>query len=99
MASIARDESLSAASARFQHADIARQQAIHRLLEIVNGNGIGQGERRHLRQRVDAGVGASGAIHVHRRAFDFRQHVFEDALNRWAARAAPASRDTPCRRS
>ena len=39
-------------------------------------------ERRHLPQRVNAGIRASRANHRHRSALELAQRVFEEPLNR-----------------
>src|SRR5512141_707715 len=43
----------------FEHANVARQQTVDSLAQIVHGNGVDQREPRYLRERVDAGVSAS----------------------------------------
>ena len=64
-----------------QYSDIARKQPVHGFAQILRRDGIGQVESRHLRQGVDAGVGAARRVDMHRLAFDLREHGFEHALN------------------
>ena len=65
-----------------QHAHRVRQQPVDRLAEIVNRYRILDAERRHLRQRVDPGVGAPRPRYLNRFPFDFPDDTFERALNR-----------------
>ena len=55
---------------RGKNADIARQQTVYGAAQIVDRNRIVQVERSHLRQRVDAGIGAAGTLNLYRSAFD-----------------------------
>src|ERR1022692_3274320 len=62
-------------------ADIARKQAVHGSRQIIHRDRIVNGECGHLRQRVNAGVGAPGASHWHWLAFDSRDHFLQSALD------------------
>ena len=85
-------------SSRGEHADGGRQQAVHGAPQIGQRDRVFDGERRHLRQRVHAGIGAPEAGHVHRRAFDAGDDLFQQRPGWSAGRAAPASRETGRRR-
>ena len=63
-----------------------REQAVHRTEEITGGNGVGERERSNLAQRMNTGVGPSGALHIDRDAFDLGERVLQDALNGGAIR-------------
>src|SRR5271157_6394548 len=64
-----------------EHADGGRQQAVDGAAQVVRGDGVLETERRHLIERVHAGVGAARPGHVHRGAFDCGENFFERALN------------------
>ena len=61
-----------------EYADGGRQQPVHGAAQVGQRNGIRDGERRHLRERVHPGVGAPRSGDVHRFAF----HTGNDLLQR-----------------
>ena len=62
-------------------ADRSGQEPIHRSPEILRRDRILYGDRRHLRPRVHAGIGAARTRYMHRPAFDAADDFFQDTLN------------------
>jgi len=64
-----------------ENPDAFGQQAVHGLLQILNGNRVYQVEGRALGQCVNPRVGAPRTGHMDRRSFYLRQHALDFALN------------------
>ena len=73
-------------------ADLGRQDAVERSRERCGIDGGVQSEGRDLRERVDARVGAAGAVDDDRSAFNRNECIFEQTLNR-DARVLPLPAD------
>ena len=68
-----------------EYPDGGRQQPVHGAAQVAQRNGIGDGERRHLRERVDPCVGAPGSGDVHRSAFHAGNDFLQSPLYRGKA--------------
>ena len=64
-----------------QRANVAGEQPVHRPAKIVERNRILHAERRHLRERVHAGIGAARAGYFDRLARDLACYFLQNALN------------------
>jgi outer membrane protein len=61
------------------------QAPVQHMKHMIHRNGVAQIEDGHLRQGMNAGIGAARPSHVNRGAFQLTQHRFQLALNRCQA--------------
>ena len=77
-----------------RHPDVRRQARVEAARQTSDRMAAGHLRAGDLAERMDAGIGPPRAVHRHRRPFEPRQRVFEQALDRDAVRL-PLPADEP----